>query len=196
MVFIDFHGTLCHDLFWRSLPQDAQSRLGDFLFRDNLPLVTGWMRGELASEAVNQQVATAIDVPYDAVWEAFVSDCETMAVPAATLGQIEQLRAGAIVLLVTDNMDCFRRFTVPALGLDRHFDGIVNSSDTGVLKADGNGAIFGDLAAEWGVPIERCTLLDDSADACSNIVDLGGRAMRIDRPESLDHALQQLLSHY
>jgi len=27
MVFIDFHGTLCHDLFWRSLPPDKRNRL-------------------------------------------------------------------------------------------------------------------------------------------------------------------------
>lgn len=194
MVFIDFHGTLCHDLFWRSLPGEHQARIQSFLARDGHAMLTPWMRGELSAEAVNHKVAEATGMPFQSVWASFVRECETMHIQATALKAIDRLRQDAVVLLVTDNMDCFSRFTVPALGLDRHFDGISNSSETGILKADGNGAIFRQLAEHWGMHEDACTLLDDSADACANVTAMGGRAIRIERRGDLDLALQHLLS--
>lgn len=193
MVFIDFHGTLCHDLFWRSLPPDKRNRLAQFLFDQNLPLVSRWMRGEVTSEQINALLAQVVDLPCATLWETFVADCMSMSVSSGALASIDRLRSETVVLLVTDNMDCFTRFTVPALGLRRHFDAIVNSSDTHRLKADGNGAVFHDLAAARHIGIKDCTLLDDSADACANMTAMGGTALRICVETPVEAALEGLL---
>ncbi|MFA6132015.1 MAG: HAD family hydrolase [Patescibacteria group bacterium] len=105
---------------------------------------------------------------------------------------IYKLRSSAYVVLVTGNMDCFTRFTVPALKLDEVFDKIVVSSDLGYLKTEKDGESFLAALREFGVPIHDSFLIDDSLNTCNFFAGLGGRAIHVSGKETANLALENL----
>src|ERR1044072_1737700 len=121
VLFIDFHRTLCHDLFWRSLPAEIVEKIRLFEF-DEQKIAYRWMRGEFTSEEINQQLAQVVGMEYAELWRVFVENCRTMHVSQQSLQNISGLREQFQIVLMTDNMDCFDRFTVPSLQLDHYFD--------------------------------------------------------------------------
>ncbi len=70
-------------------------------------------------------------------------------------------------VIATDNMDTFTRFTVPALRLSEHFDGILNSFERGVLKQDIDEQnpdripFFDEYLREYNLQCEDVVLTDD-----------------------------------
>lgn len=192
VLFVDFHGTICHDLYWRSLPADRQHRLQAFLFRDNPHLVLDWMRGRYTAEQVNRLLADELGLPFSSLWQLFVADCRSMRVDAEILARLSTLRQAATVILITDNMDSFSRFTIPALGLDAVFDAICNSARAGRLKTSENGALYLHYVRSCGANIEDCTVLDDARDACDLFEHLGGTAHRVTLDNPIDGILTRL----
>lgn len=175
-LFVDFHGTICHDPFWRSLDSDGFGRVQQTVFEADPFLVNDWMRGKYSSEQINELVAERTGLPYDRLWQTFVRDCKSMHIAPDLLTQITALRKAYSVILISDNMDCFDRFTVPALHLDTVFDGIVNSFSEGRLKTDGGGANFmRHLTGE----ISDAVLIDDSNTTCWAFDRLGGNARHV-----------------
>ena len=68
------------------------------------------------------------------------------------------------------------RFTVPALGLNEHFDTIVNSFNEKLLKSDNNGELFfRQLRGDIGDAI----LVDNSVSICELFESLGGTARHV-----------------
>ncbi|MBN2780090.1 MAG: hypothetical protein JXQ74_03405 [Alphaproteobacteria bacterium] len=67
---------------------------------------------------------------------------------------------------MTDNMDCFTRFTVPSLNLDHYFDAIASSSDYGLLKKENNGAFFKAVAGEHDINLSESFFIDDGKNTC------------------------------
>lgn len=189
VVFIDFHGTLCHDRYWRSLSTPDQSRLQAFLFENNTELVTAWMRGRYSAEQINDIVANHLGRDPAALWSLFVADCQTMTIAPGVLERLGRLRGRAVTILITGNMDSFTRFTVPSIGLDKVFDIISNSFTEGRLKTDDGGAQFLDYARRFGTGLERCFLIDDAADVCALFSGLGGQALRVTPAFDLSEAL-------
>lgn len=192
-VFVDFHGTICNDRYWRSLPNEQQQPLQAFLFQKNSHLVDEWMCGLHTAEAINEMVAAELGLSYDAVWTAFVDDCRSMHVSPAILARLRLLRPLANMVLMTGNMDSFTRFTVPALGLDGYFDSISNSFDEGKLKTDGGGSLFVQYASRFGTPIEQCVVIDDADDVCAVFTDLGGMALQVTAERTTEAILDGLL---
>lgn len=178
-VFVDFHGTICNDRYWRSLANEHQQALQALLFEKSSHLVGEWMRGLHTAEAVNQIVAAELNLSYEAVWTTFVADCRSMRVPHTVLTRLKLLRPLANIVLITGNMDSFTRFTAPALGLDGYFDAISNSFDEGRLKTDDGGSLFSQYARQFGTPIDQCVLVDDADDVCAVFTQLGGKAMQV-----------------
>jgi FMN phosphatase YigB (HAD superfamily) len=193
VIFIDFHGTICHDLYWRSLPLAAQPQLQSLLFGGDTLVVDEWMRGDLWAEQVNTLVADELGLPYETVWRSFVADCCTMHVAPATLARIARIRQHAAAVLITGNMDSFTRFTVPALNLQASFDAISSSSDEGRLKTDQNGALFLHYADRFGAQIEQCVVIDDAADVCATFARLGGTALQVTPDVSANAWLDSLV---
>jgi FMN phosphatase YigB (HAD superfamily) len=175
LLFIDFDGTICHDRFWRSIEPSKQSALQQFLFVEREELIADWMRGKHSSEDINTLLAERIEVPYDLLWEVFEADCQTMHVPKDILEKIILLRDTFTTILATDNMDCFSRFTVPALHLHDYFDDIVNSAGIGMCKKDAAGKFFTDVAQKHGLPITQSVLIDNSPTSCQTMINLGGK---------------------
>ena len=79
-LFVDFDGTICHDRFWRSLPQTEHDKVQEILFKQNNEMVVDWMKGKYSSEDINQFVATKTGIEYARLWEIFQDDCKTMRV--------------------------------------------------------------------------------------------------------------------
>jgi len=192
-LFVDFHGTICNDRYWRSLSSGQQQTLQSFLFQEHSHLVDEWMRGLHTAEAINAIVAAELNLSYDAVWTAFVADCRSMYVPPAILSRLRLLRSLANIVLMTGNMDSFTRFTAPALGLDGYFDAISNSFDEGRLKTDDDGSLFSQYASRFGTPIEHCVVVDDADDVCAVFAALGGKALQVTVERSAEVILDGLL---
>lgn len=174
VLFIDFDRTLCHGRFWRSIDASSFEKIQNFLFGKNKSVVNEWMRGTHSSEYINQLISKELDVPFEKVWDIFVADCENMNISPDVLNRIENLKKNFHAILITDNMDCFTRFIVPALKLNSYFDSIINSSDNKKFKSDNGGEIFLQIVNERGSKIEDSILIDNSKGACATFSKLGG----------------------
>lgn len=176
ILFCDFDGVLCYDKFWRSLSTEEYEKVQEFLFKENSHLIGEWMRGKYSSEEINIIVSENTNIPFKKLWSTFIQDCKTMTVPKKALETLNALRKNYIVILITSNMDCFDRFTVPALGLQKHFDHISNSFSEGMLKTDDGGQLYTKLSNKFNIPIEQCLVFDDSKTVHKTFSELGGSA--------------------
>lgn len=184
-LFIDFDGTICHDRFWRSLSKDTYIKIQDLLFSGKNQIVIDWMKGVYTSEEINKIIARETDIEYDSLWNAFVADCQTMQVEPKILTRINNLRNSFHIVLITGNMDCFSRFTVPSLRLDEYFDVIVNSFDEKQLKSENGGSSF---TKHVQGNISNAILIEDSENSCKVFESLGGTACRVVSPsDTLKH---------
>jgi beta-phosphoglucomutase-like phosphatase (HAD superfamily) len=184
-LFIDFDGTICTDRFWRSHPEYAV--IQEALFIAHSQKVADWMRGQYSSEEINQFVSEQTGIPYKELWNIFTQDCESAHVPATILEICFELQNKFQVVLITGNMDCFSRFTMPALRLEKYFNKIVNSFDEKQLKTDNAGESFlkycsGDLT--------KAVLIEDSQKSIDVFRELGGTAYQTDSLEKTLEILQ------
>ncbi len=193
ILCIDFDGTLCHDRFWRSADPELKSKLQTRLFSDKVEVAEDWMLGKRTSEEINQLLADELGMPYDFLWKIFVADCENMTIVPGAIKKVQTLRDRYTTVIITDNMDCFDRFTVPALGLDTHFDVIVNSSTEGSFKNDENGKVFQKIAEAYDSPLSRNILIDNAQSSCMLFESLGGRSYLVTAEEPLTYWLDGLL---
>ena len=154
--------------------------------------VNEWMRGIHSSEHINQLVSKEINIPFEKVWGIFVADCEKMNVAADVLNRIENLRKNYHTILITDNMDCFTRFTVPALKLNTYFDSIINSFDSKKFKSDNSGEIFVQVVNKHGSNIGDSILVDNSRGACNTFSKLGGATRFVTSEKPLAFWLENL----
>lgn len=192
ILFIDFDGTLCHDRFWRNIDASNFEKIQIFLFSENKIIVNEWMRGIHSSEHINKLISKELNVPFEKVWSIFVADCENMNAPNDVLNRIENLKKYFYTILITDNMDCFTRFTVPALKLNSFFDLIINSFDNKKFKSDNNGEIFVQIANERGAKIGDSILIDNSKGDCATFSKLGGMTRFVTSEKPLAFWLESL----
>src|SRR3989339_486159 len=184
ILFVDFDGTICHDRFWRSLDTSTFEKIQKILFGKNKSMINEWMRGIHSSEDINHFISKELNLSFEYLWGHFVNDCENMTVAQEVLYGIEKLKNDFHTVLITDNMDCFTRFTVPALKLNLYFDLIVNSCESKKFKCDNNGEIFVHLLNEYNSKIDRSILIDNSQVVCDIISQRGGNVclVTIEKP--------------
>lgn len=194
LLLIDYDGTICFDRFWRNVEPDIFAQIQSHLFGSDRSLVHAWMRGKLTAEQINHFLAERIKLDYQQLWQIFVADCQSMRISQATLTTVQNLREGFQTILLTDNMDCFSRFTVPALRLGDYFDEIINSADHGVMKDDNDGLLFETIINERAAKVGQCWLIDNSKSACSHFARRGGKVGFVDADHSIDFWLKQLLN--
>lgn len=192
VLFIDFDGTLCHDKFWRSLDLNINKKIQEYLFGPDNRIVNRWMKGGCTSEDINLMLSKELDVNYEILWSAFVRDCETMLIEPGVIEKIYKLRQQYKTILITDNMDCLDRFTVPALGLDKYFDQIVNSYYEKTSKNDDNGKLFKKVSENNSIEIKNSILLDNSKGTCEIFSKLGGISFFVTKEKPLVYWLDTL----
>lgn len=192
ILFVDFDETICHERYWRSLPEAEHQGIQKLLFGEDKQIVHDWMRGKYTAEEVNLFASAQLSLDYDYLWNIFVDDCKTMHVPEDILNVIKSLNIKFTTILITGNMDSFSRFTVPALSLENYFDEISNSFHEGRHKTDDNGSLFIKFTSKYGVLVNDCILLDDSDKVCSIFTQLGGTALQVSSGTPIEQHLAKL----
>lgn len=186
VVLLDWYRTLSGSLFWEPwmTSEDAALRavaggMADALFGRPNDTIEPWLRGQVSAEAAIARVAPAAAVDPVLALRGLAESCAGMTfLSPAMLAAVRRLRAqGIAVGIATDNMDTFTRWTVPALGLDRWFDPILNSADLGAVKGDppdgsGRSPFFGAFLAGL-TPGTNVFLVDDSAEI-AGVVEAAG----------------------
>ncbi len=188
-LFIDFDGTICFDRFWRSAEKPVKAFIKQFLFKDNQPLLGDWMRAVHTSEDINKTIAEASGFDYNDLWEGFVDDCKNMHVEPSTLKLIDSARSKFNTILMTDNMDCFDRFTAPALSLHKYFDKIANSYNYKASKGDDGGLLFRLVAEEQGIDLSEAIFIDNSKGTCELFETFGKKSHLVKHPEDIERVL-------
>jgi FMN phosphatase YigB (HAD superfamily) len=185
-IFIDWYGCLSVSRFWEAWadPRHVQHHsfklIQSLLTSELSEMMENWMRGNVRSEACVHEIAKLTNISSSLALGEFVRSCRgmTMCDPGIT-ATLQNLRSsGYLVFISTDNMDCFNRWVVPSLGLDRSFDGILNSSDMRILKTDGAEAFFGPTMAKYGLRPDACAVIDDSLSIGQSVEQLGCRYIR------------------
>jgi FMN phosphatase YigB (HAD superfamily) len=193
-VFVDWHGVLCDAVFWQSITRsdrhqrrrhldDAVSGFFGKRFEDAL----GWMRGEIDAWSVVSMLGRWDDrrCKEDFLFRRLHEDCRRMRPRDDLLHALAGLPPLTLIVIATDNMDCFSA-SLPAIrALRGRFHAVLCSSDLGVLKAEDPSRFFGELLTQNGLTPDRALLIDDSALNCREFERFGGKAIHFaDTPQA------------
>lgn len=179
-IIFDFQGVLCHDFFYVTDDPRSKAIRGYFekeiLFSDNPEIIDSWMRGKIDKFKVNHIISRALGIPIDTIDTILEESVYNMRVDKRLLDLIGKLRAiGIKAALASDNMEVFDEIIVPNRKLDKHFDLIVNSFQTGLLKRDNNGEIFDHIIEKLNGNYSNALLVDDSHRSRAAFQAKGGR---------------------
>lgn len=199
VVFVDWHNTLSTSRFWahdrRSrLPPDVLDNVESYVFSQD-ELVTTWMLGHLSAEEVCALAAEDLGLRPEEVLADLEQSCRGMKLhdPSVVTVLRSLSRRGIKVVLATDNMDTFARWTVPALRLATVFDEILCSASCGWLKAslhDGHSMFFEPWLTDHGIRPGRGVLVDDHPAEAVEAIGMGQRQVR--HPGDLARVLAEI----
>lgn len=205
VVFVDWGYTLSGSLFWEhwrspNHKHNAQFELVDKTLFGQMPRVLGdWMRGRLSAEEVLAIVSRSTGVNDQLLLSELELSCRQMRIFAPeVLDKFASLRKrGMKVVIATDNMDTFPRWTAPALGLNSIFDGILDSATLGFLKQDfdnhGKSLFFANYLLINGLSPHEALLIDDSEDKGGKISTFGINYIHIERLNGLLPAINNIM---
>jgi hypothetical protein len=201
VVFSDWHGVLSRDPFWTSIrrsathPLHAQLEAGMAgVFDPERNLANEWMKGMLSSDQVIADMGIRLRGRFrdDFLARRLDLDCGRMTVNVELFEVLRAARADAMVVVATDNMDCFARAFEHARRRGRRLkagretladwavicDDIICSSQAGALKSEDPQAFFGPWLATHAVGFADAVLIDDRADNCAAFAGQGGTAVQ------------------
>lgn len=174
VIFIDWDGTLSRSRFWEQWANDPIRKKDNQLIQERFfqttpEMLETWMRGALNTEAIVEEIARRTGLEAKVLLSGLQESCKQMKLLDSTaLDLIVKVRKqGMKVVIATDNMDTFTRWTVPALQLHHYFDDILNSHFLKALKKDkkedGTSAFFGGYLQKYSIEPGRSVLIDDSS---------------------------------
>lgn len=202
VIFSDWHGVLSRDPFWVSIRSSATHPLRRQLeagmagvFASDRDIANEWMKGLLSSDQVIAEMGIQLDRRFkeDFLARRLDIDCARMKVNAELFEVLRAMLAEAMVVIATDNMDCFARaFEQSRDGARRRprhgretladwaviCDDIICSSQTRALKSEDPQAFFGSWLAMHGMNFADAVLIDDRADNCAAFTRHGGAAIQ------------------
>ncbi len=203
VIFVDWYRTLSYDDFWEHLKSPDHPRhkyfkaLDECLFVNNRQLATGpWMRGQITMGEIIDKVSHETGISPDIITQETIFSMENMSFCLPNIRELVKTiqDTGKKVVVATDNMDTFSRYTVPALKLKEIFDGVINSFDVKCLKDDPDPAdkilFFEDYLSQNNFTYSDAVLLDDSPDDSGKYEKLGFERKLIDSPETLEAILK------
>lgn len=203
-VFLDWNGTLSDSFFWEHMRTSDDSEVLELynlwdnaLFNKSKEYIQDWMRGSFTTEEVLSEIANETDTEYKKVLREFIKGCESMEYVSDEIPSIVDTlkRVGYYVVIATNNMDCFTRWTIPFMKLDKLFDEILNSYYLKGLKHDtqkGESVFFKRFFEEYNVSPQNCIFFDDSTDKEGYITSLGIEYIQIKNSEDLMKRLKSL----
>jgi FMN phosphatase YigB (HAD superfamily) len=199
VVFVDWHDTLSTSLFWQQRPGCRLSaadsaRVENYVF-GGTELVRPWMLGAVSAEDVCTCAAESLGLAAADLLADLELGCRCFEFddPAS----VEAVRAirdqGIKVVLATDNMDAFCRWTIPALHLGAIFDAILDSASLGVLKGDlvgGQSPFFCPWLSDQRIAPTEAVLVDNSPPASAATIGLETRL--VEHPGKLASVLSRV----
>lgn len=199
VVFVDWSRTLSTSLFWQPrsgcrLSDADLARVERYVF-GRAELLRRWMVGEVSAEDVCALAAGRLGLAAADLLADLEDSCRRMEFDdPASVEALQAIRARGIkVVLATDNMDTFPRWTVPALHLGGIFDGILDSASLGVLKGDlvdGRSPFFGPWLADQRILPAEAVLFDDSPPVSATAIGMQSRL--VEHPGRLGSIVNQL----
>lgn len=199
VLFVDWNGTLCTDLFWQQLNNTATceiyNNIQQYLFMqyDDTELIKDWMRNKYSMNDIIDIVYKKFG--YDKTFlkkELIYSLIDTHFVDTDVLKVIKQLQEkGLKVVIASDNMDVFK-YTSTKLDLDLIFDDVLLSNELGYLKTDldenNNPLFFARYFEKYNIKREECVLIDDSNTVCNLYDKIGFNYIKINncRTETIE----------
>ena len=183
-LFVDWHLTLSNSVFWEHLSNPTYPHYPIFdymqaaLFQSSAPgrWLLPWLRGALTSEEVIANVCQGTAFDQALVLAELIVSCQQMRLASEAIpALLSRLRAkGLKVVIATDNMDTFQRWTVPSLRLYELVDDILSSFELQALKMDtdehGQSRFFADYLHSHAVGWGESLLLDDGGDEYGNVI--------------------------
>ncbi len=173
-IFIDWNGTLCMALFWDHWEKEDPKKaaafhiIQDFFWGSFDDLINPWMRGKIQAEDFVKKVKKLSGLDTSVLMEGLIESCQKMKFISDEIPQLvsEFRKKGIKVVIATDNMDTFHRWTVPALKIDTIFDGVLSSHQLKALKEDfsekGESLFFSEYLKTNNLGPGEAILLDDS----------------------------------
>ncbi len=203
VIFFDWNKTLSNSLFWEQLGDSRHERHGwsnnisTYLFNENRHFISDWMRGKMDDMEIVNRISLRFDYPSETLLEDLAESCRNMKfVSNDVIVLVKKLRKKGIrCVIATDNMDTFRKYTVPALELERHFDDILVSVDRGSLKFDTKEAqipFFDGYLRENGLSYDDVVLMDDCVDGSGVYNKLKFDIIQVFNPDDFMGKLRQL----
>lgn len=170
-MFIDWFNTLSTSHFWQrwetSRP-DYIELIRQNLFYNDVNTLVHWMRGDLSAEDITKLLEQRTGIPNRLLFaELRRSSQELTFIDSRVLDLIATIRqSGTQVVIATDNMDTFPRWTTPALNLHQYFDAVLDSFTLKTLKGDvdesGQSKFFKDYLNKHGITIDEAMIFDDT----------------------------------
>ncbi len=205
-IFIDWNGTLSLSNFWGQLEKSPSKEdrqkfklWADNMFISHKDLLVPWMKGAYTTEEILQIVSDDTKTKFDDLLEEFIIGCKKMEWTSSKIPSLtRQLREKSVhVSIATDNMDCFTRWTVPAMKLKNMFDDILNSFYLKAMKHEldenGKSLFFSDFFEKNHLKPSNCIFLDDGLDKMGVIGNLGIDYRQITPEKSLETELTRIL---
>lgn len=205
VIFIDWNKTLSNSRFWEQL-EDVNHKhhnhhLGiiDSLFVENKNLITPWMQGKLTAEDICNAIAENTGIDAEIIFDELVESAKNMTFVSEEIPElINSIRAKGIkVVIATDNMDTFNRFTVKSMDLENLFDDILNSYALKAMKGDfenNKSLFFDDFIKRNNLSYAKTVLLDDSTSNSDPLTSLGMKTIQITSPKNLIYNLKYYAS--
>jgi FMN phosphatase YigB (HAD superfamily) len=137
-IFIDWDKTLSFSKFWenwRGTNLDSKyTAIQEKLFSQK-QIIDNWMIGKYSSEEISKMVSKLVDLDYQIILDSLIQSAKNMIVEDSVLKKIKTLKnTGVNLVVATNNMDTFNRWTFPALKLDKFFNEVLNSFYVGAHK--------------------------------------------------------------
>lgn len=205
VIFLDWNGTLSDSKFWGHLEKtnpELFSNIENILFGQLKKLIKPWMRGEIKSEHVVSMIANQGKLNYSQIFDEFIHSCINMKyVSKEVPSLVKRLqKKGAKVVVATDNMDSFNRWTLTYMNNCDIFDGVLNSHYQQAMKKDtskdGESIFFADFIKKHNLKPGESVLIDDSSDDIETIEEFGIKYGHIEPVRGLVPALNRILTTY
>lgn len=201
-IFIDWNKTLSNSLFWEHL-QDTNhpnnkhlEAIEKSMFQNNRHLINSWMRGEHTFEDVTKILSEDSGVNQEIILNELAESCRQMKYVSEEIPElINKIKdKGIKVVIATDNMDTFERFTIPAMKLEELFDDFLISHSLKLLKGDlqeNSIPFFDEYLNKHNLTYQDTVLLDDCIDDTGTYDKLGLQIIQITSPEKLVDVLKE-----
>lgn len=201
-ILIDWNRTLSNSLFWSQISNKKHpynkyyKRISEYLFIQNKKLVNLWMRGQYSSEQICAELEKVSGLNKKIILRELVVSSQKMKFVSPKIPSLIRKirRKGHKVIVATDNMDTFMRYTVPAMSLEKMFDGFLVSYELKCLKKDIKNKKIMFLESyikENAILHSDFVLFDDSIDMKDDYQKAGIKVVTIKNPRTLIKKLSE-----